>query len=157
GVAQAAPSGGTEPAVNGKELPEDFPEDLYKFVGGTDEFKDEWFDGECAARGGDFGSYLAGTLQSRDGRPVETYLVNAAYDMNWRNSFPNGDSSFFPEWPKCADDLKKFAHEQTTTWGFNFVDEPDEKSKELMQEAIEENPKAKYADIGMPADRAMFT
>ncbi|GAA4825181.1 hypothetical protein [Tomitella cavernea] len=148
GAASAAPEqgpGGT-PTMNGQQLPEGFPAELRKFVAGTDEFQAAWFDGECANRGGDFGSYLAGVLGSRDGRPVEVDLINAAYGQDWSHSFPNGDPAFIPKNPMCADDLKKFAQPQTTTWGFQFADTPDDASIEAMKAAIEANPAADMPD-----------
>ncbi|GAA4825959.1 hypothetical protein [Tomitella cavernea] len=85
-------------------------------------------------------------LGSRDGRPVEVDLINAAYGQDWSHSFPNGDPAFIPKNPMCADDLKKFAQPQTTTWGFQFADTPDDASIEAMKAAIEANPAADMPD-----------
>ena len=64
----AAPTGTTAP---GRQLPQGFPEDLRRFVAGTDEFTAaSWFtDGPCRDRGGDLGAYVAAMF------PVEERLI----------------------------------------------------------------------------------
>ncbi|WP_147287260.1 hypothetical protein [Nocardia otitidiscaviarum] len=53
--------------VSSTTLPSDFPADLKKYIGGTEEFRAaEWFQGACASRGGDMGAYLAGMLTNEN-------------------------------------------------------------------------------------------
>ncbi len=66
---QNSPSPGNGPAAvsNTTSLPQNFPADLRKYVGGTEEFKSaEWFTGPCQARGGDMGTYLSGMLTNEN-------------------------------------------------------------------------------------------
>lgn len=65
---QDPPAPGSGPAaVSSTALPEGFPADLRKYVGGTEEFKSaEWFTGPCQARGGDMGTYLSAMLTNEN-------------------------------------------------------------------------------------------
>lgn len=65
---QDPPAPGSGPAaVSSTTLPEGFPADLRKYVGGTEEFKSaEWFTGPCQTRGGDLGAYLSAMLTNEN-------------------------------------------------------------------------------------------
>ncbi|OZF01247.1 hypothetical protein [Rhodococcoides fascians] len=70
--ASAQPTPVPEPgAVTGQQtatrLPEHFPADLKKFIGGTEEFKTgPWFTGKCKEQGGDLGLYISDALANEN-------------------------------------------------------------------------------------------
>ncbi len=52
---------------SGKELPKGFPDDLKKFVAGTEEFKSaSWFTGVCKDTGGDMGQYSTQVMHNEN-------------------------------------------------------------------------------------------
>ncbi|MBY6412872.1 hypothetical protein HQ346_14390 [Rhodococcus sp. BP-252] len=71
-VAAAQPVPTPEPgAVTGQQsasrLPDNFPQDLRKFIGGTEEFKNgPWFTGKCRDQGGDLGLYISEALSNEN-------------------------------------------------------------------------------------------
>ncbi|OZC55452.1 hypothetical protein CH267_12760 [Rhodococcus sp. 06-621-2] len=71
-IAAAQPQPVPEPgAVTGQQtaskLPENFPQDLRKFIGGTEEFKNgPWFTGNCRDHGGDLGLYISQALTAEN-------------------------------------------------------------------------------------------
>jgi hypothetical protein len=71
-TASAQPASTPEPgAVTGQQpaskLPAHFPDDLKKFIGGTDEFRSgPWFSGECQEQGGDLGLYVSEALSNEN-------------------------------------------------------------------------------------------
>ncbi|MBY4212626.1 hypothetical protein HQO27_01680 [Rhodococcus fascians] len=71
-LAAAQPAPAPEPgAVTGQQsatrLPEHFPDDLKKFIGGTEEFKNgPWFTGACREQGGDLGLYISEALSNEN-------------------------------------------------------------------------------------------
>ncbi|MDJ0396173.1 hypothetical protein QMK17_22910 [Rhodococcus sp. G-MC3] len=71
-IATAAPVPVPEPgAVAGQQsatrLPAHFPDDLKKFIGGTEEFKSgPWFTGKCREQGGDLGLYISQALSNEN-------------------------------------------------------------------------------------------
>ncbi|QCB51806.1 hypothetical protein E5720_17560 [Rhodococcus sp. PAMC28707] len=71
-LAVAAPVPAPEPgAVTGQQaatkLPAHFPDDLKKFIGGTEEFKNgPWFTGNCREQGGDLGLYISQALSNEN-------------------------------------------------------------------------------------------
>ncbi|WP_280220381.1 hypothetical protein [Nocardia neocaledoniensis] len=70
GVASAQPNsspGGATGGLSSTSLPQGFPADLRKYIGGTEEFKAaEWFTGACKDRGGDLGAYLSAMLTAEN-------------------------------------------------------------------------------------------
>lgn len=71
-IATAQPQPAPEPgAVTGQQaaskLPENFPQDLRKFIGGTEDFKSgPWFTGNCRDHGGDLGLYISQALTAEN-------------------------------------------------------------------------------------------
>ncbi len=67
-VPNTDPAPGVQNATqSGKELPKGFPDDLKKFVAGTDEFKSaSWFTGVCKDTGGDMGQYSTQVMHNEN-------------------------------------------------------------------------------------------
>ncbi|OZD13018.1 hypothetical protein CH253_18295 [Rhodococcus sp. 06-156-3C] len=73
-VASAQPAAVPAPepgAVTGQQaaskLPAHFPDDLKKFIGGTEEFRNgPWFTGKCKEQGGDLGLYISDALTNEN-------------------------------------------------------------------------------------------
>ncbi|OZF36965.1 hypothetical protein CH296_05165 [Rhodococcus sp. 14-2496-1d] len=73
-VALAQPSAVPAPAPGAvtaqqpaSRLPAHFPDDLKKFIGGTEEFRSgPWFTGNCADHGGDLGTYISQALTNEN-------------------------------------------------------------------------------------------
>ncbi|WP_182262032.1 hypothetical protein [Rhodococcus sp. UFZ-B548] len=67
-VPNTDPAPGVQNATqSGKELPQGFPNDLKKFVAGTEEFKSaSWFTGVCKDKGGDMGQYSTQVLHNEN-------------------------------------------------------------------------------------------
>lgn len=67
-VPNTDPAPGVQNATqSGKELPKGFPDDLKKFVAGTDEFKSaSWFTGVCKDKGGDMGQYSTQVMHNEN-------------------------------------------------------------------------------------------
>src|SRR3972149_11077195 len=67
GPTTAPAPGGQNATQSGKELPKGFPDDLKKFVAGTDEFKSaSWFTGVCKDKGGDMGQYSTQVMHNEN-------------------------------------------------------------------------------------------
>lgn len=139
-AADPAPSPGTGTSLKGGELPQGFPDDLKKYVGGTPEFQSgTWFNGECKDKGGDVGAYINETLRV-EGRLMywaqseENRKKNGA-DNKELPSFPAGDSAFFLPTGMCANDMAQWGLKSWTVWGFEFAKKADEDSQKAMYDA----------------------
>ncbi|MGW5383902.1 hypothetical protein [Nocardia sp. NPDC003963] len=89
-VAAPAESGPGTPTPPASSLPTGFPQDLKRFIGGSEEFRAaDWFTGACGDRGGDLGAYIndAFAVESRllywsADDETKTELVRAAMPVS---------------------------------------------------------------------------
>ncbi|NNH73837.1 hypothetical protein HLB23_28960 [Nocardia uniformis] len=154
GPALAQPT--TPPAAATGSLPEGFPDDLRRYVDGTDEFRAApWFSGACADRGGDIGAYVNAVMPVEDrlmywtaSDEQKTVMLGAGLTPGEAsiarrivaerseppkemlpNVFPAGDSDYRLPEPTCADDVQRWTGGSAwNTWGFEWSPRPDAQS-----------------------------
>lgn len=146
-----APAALAQPPTNGK-IPQGFPPDLVKYVGGTKEFREgPWFSTpECKDKGGDLSLYLneAMKVESRllywataPGERAKFWPDQNTADVNKEppelpKTFPavfGPDHSFNVAFRYCGDEIKEWTNPAQNTWGLTWAVKPDPESLERMK------------------------
>lgn len=146
-AASAAP-----PAAIG-QVPQGFPSELTRFVGGTPGFLDgAWFtDQECKDKGGNVSSYI-NEVMYQEPRLLYWSMPPAARLKFWGENPPPGaenkeppglpktfpavhgaDNPFRVAFNYCADELKEWTNPAANAWGFTWAAAPDPESVERMK------------------------
>ncbi|MFI5591272.1 hypothetical protein ACIA5G_39900 [Amycolatopsis sp. NPDC051758] len=152
-LAFSAPSALAQPAQPNPagDVPQGFPADLKRFVGGTPEFKDgPWFhDPDCVNKGGNVAMYINAVMQDEP-RLLYWSAPPQARTLMWGTlaGDPNKEP---PELPRtfpasaadrdayhlsenyCADELRTWSNPADNAWGFTWAPGPDPDSLEAMK------------------------
>ncbi len=153
------------------EVPQGFPADLKKFVGGTPEFKDgPWFhDPDCVNKGGNVGMYINAVMKDEPrllywSAPPEARLLMAAGDPNKEpadlpRTFPASSAdrdAYHLSENYCADDLRSWSTPADNAWGFIWAPGPDPDSLEAMKPyaANADDPDALIRRMAKPCESA---
>ncbi|HEY3690552.1 MAG TPA: hypothetical protein VGL46_09630 [Pseudonocardiaceae bacterium] len=172
----SAPSALAQPAQPAPvgEVPQGFPTELKKFVGGTPEFKaGPWFhDPQCVNKGGNVAMYINAAMADEP-RLLYWSAPPEARMLMWNSPVgdPNREPPHLPRtFPAtaadrdayhvdesyCADDLRSWATPADNAWGFTWVPAPDPDSWEAMKPAAADadDPDALIHRMANPCENA---
>ncbi|MFD9701262.1 hypothetical protein [Lentzea sp. NPDC059081] len=145
-----APTALAQPPMNGS-IPQGFPPDLVKYVGGTSEFRQgPWFSTtECKDNGGDLSLYLNEVMKvesrllywaTKPGERAKFWPDQNTADVNKEPpelpaTFPavfGPDHSFNVAYHYCADEIQEWTNPAHNTWSLTWAAKPDAESLQRM-------------------------
>ena len=146
-----APAALAQPPTIGK-IPQGFPPDLVKYVGGTKEFREgPWYGTpECKDKGGDLSLYLNEVMKvesrllywaTKPSERVKFWPDQNSADVNKEPpelpaTFPavfGPNHSFNVAFRYCADEIREWTNAASNTWGLTWATKPDAESLERMK------------------------